>query len=104
MELQEDANAVQYCYTVHPFSAHAKKCPYIHITEDNQVSQGLIQKNLDTLDIIASEDILDLTARRLITRVPISELHPSLNNKSKINHMIMTKRRAEHPYGQDIMG
>ncbi|CAG8612781.1 6926_t:CDS:2, partial [Scutellospora calospora] len=35
--------------------------------------------------------------------VPLPELHPSLNNKSKIKHMIATKRHAEHPYGQDIM-
>ncbi|CAG8470803.1 14952_t:CDS:2 [Gigaspora rosea] len=67
----------------------------------------------DLKNIITEENILDLTARRLITRtsmqkflkgVPLPELHPSLNNRSKIDHMISTKHRAEHPYGQDIMG
>ncbi|CAG8821875.1 13733_t:CDS:2, partial [Gigaspora rosea] len=66
----------------------------------------------DLKNIIAEENILDLTARRLITRtsmqkflkgVPLLELHPSLNNRSKIDHMIATKCRAEHLYGQDIM-
>ncbi|RIB10342.1 hypothetical protein C2G38_2206392 [Gigaspora rosea] len=35
--------------------------------------------------------------------VPLPKLHPSLNNQSKIDYMIATKRHAEHPYGQDIM-
>ncbi|CAG8740913.1 3395_t:CDS:10, partial [Gigaspora margarita] len=58
----------------------------------------------DLRDIIAEEDILDITARKLITRVLLPELHPSLNNRSKIGHMIATKRRAEHLFDQDIMG
>ncbi|CAG8574017.1 27846_t:CDS:2, partial [Racocetra persica] len=42
--------------------------------------------------------------QRFLKGVPLSELHPSLNNRSKIEHMIATKRYAKHPYGQDIMG
>ncbi|CAG8805540.1 5116_t:CDS:1, partial [Gigaspora rosea] len=36
--------------------------------------------------------------------VPLPDLYPSLNNRSKIEHMIATKRHAEHLYGQNIMG
>ncbi|CAG8552361.1 6334_t:CDS:2, partial [Gigaspora rosea] len=42
--------------------------------------------------------------QRFLKEVPFSELHLSLNNRSKIEHMIATKRHAEHPYRQDIMG
>ncbi|CAG8522799.1 18504_t:CDS:10, partial [Racocetra persica] len=130
---EEISDSIRHCYMILPYSAKAKKCSYIHTTENSEVAQGLIQtkskcpvkfwhyvpKDLensiqnDLKDIIAEEDILDLTARKLITRtsmqrflkgVPLSELHPSLNNRSKIEHMIATKRHAEHPYGQDIMG
>ncbi|CAG8836627.1 32336_t:CDS:2, partial [Racocetra persica] len=42
--------------------------------------------------------------QKFLKGVPLPELHLSLNNRSKINHMIATKCRAEHPYGQDIIG
>ncbi|CAG8552115.1 15237_t:CDS:2, partial [Racocetra persica] len=69
-----------------------------------------IQNNLR--DIIIEEDILDLIAWKLITRISMQqffkgvllpELYLSLNNRSKIEHIIATKHRAEHPYGQDII-
>ncbi|CAG8798854.1 15916_t:CDS:2, partial [Gigaspora margarita] len=88
-----------------------KSCPYIVIMSRNihnypppLPSKIPVAIQNDLRDIIAEEDILDLTARKLITRVPLPELHPSLNNRSKIEHIIATKRCAEHPYGQDIMG
>ncbi|CAG8607802.1 10078_t:CDS:2, partial [Racocetra persica] len=127
---------------------------YVHVTENNEIAQGLIQKQLgypvkfwhyipenleeclyiiimsrythnhlppppskipvaiqnNLKSIISEENILDLTVKKLIThmyfstRVPLSELHPALNNRSKIDHMITTKRHAKHSYGQDIMG
>ncbi|CAG8730576.1 17924_t:CDS:2, partial [Racocetra persica] len=48
----EVSNLVRYCYLVYPFSARAKKC-------------SAIQNDLKS--IIEEENILDLTARRLIT-------------------------------------
>ncbi|CAG8761813.1 10203_t:CDS:2, partial [Dentiscutata erythropus] len=35
--------------------------------------------------------------QRFLKGVPLPELHPSLNNRSKIEYMIATRRRAEHP-------
>ncbi|CAG8849522.1 5101_t:CDS:1, partial [Racocetra persica] len=34
--------------------------------------------------------------------VSLPQLHPSLNNLSKIDALIASKKRAEHPYGQNI--
>jgi hypothetical protein len=35
---------------------------------------------------------------------PISSLHPSLNNQSKINYYIDKTRRSQYPFGQNILG
>ena len=35
---------------------------------------------------------------------PISDLHPSLNNQSKINYYIEKSRRSQYPFGQNILG
>ena len=35
---------------------------------------------------------------------PLSDLHPSLNNQSKINYYIEKIRRSQYPYGQNILG
>jgi len=35
---------------------------------------------------------------------PLSDLHPSLNNKSKINYYIEKTRRSQYPFGQNILG
>lgn len=104
----------------HYVPKNLEECPYIiimsrythnHPPPPSSKIPTAIQNNLK--NIIAKENILDLTARRLITctsmqkflkGVPLPELHPSLNNRSKIDHMIATKHRAEYPYGQDIMG
>ncbi|CAG8649674.1 1715_t:CDS:2, partial [Dentiscutata heterogama] len=90
-----------------------ENCPYIVIMSRNiynhlpLLSKIPVAIQNDLKDIIAEENILDLTARKLITRtsmqrflkgVPLSELHPSLNNRSKIEHIIATKHHAEHPY------
>jgi hypothetical protein len=34
----------------------------------------------------------------------LSELHPSLNNQSKIDYYIGKTRRSQYPYGQNILG
>ncbi|CAG8634397.1 11250_t:CDS:2, partial [Dentiscutata heterogama] len=49
-------------------------------------------------------NLLDTLMQQFLKGVPLPELHPSLNNRSKIEHMIATRRHAEHPYSQDIMG
>ncbi|CAG8831143.1 6949_t:CDS:2, partial [Gigaspora rosea] len=36
--------------------------------------------------------------------VPLPQLHPSLNNLSKLNALIASRKHAEHPYGQNIYG
>ncbi|CAG8570282.1 5333_t:CDS:2 [Cetraspora pellucida] len=58
----------------------------------------------DLKDIIYNEDILDLTAHKLLSRVPLPQLHLSLNNLSKLDALIASKKRAEHPYRQNIYG
>jgi hypothetical protein len=35
---------------------------------------------------------------------PLSDLHPSLNNNSKINYYIEKTRRSQYPFGQNILG
>jgi len=35
---------------------------------------------------------------------PLSDLHPSLNNKSKINYYIEKTQRSQYPFGQNILG
>ena len=35
---------------------------------------------------------------------PLSDLHPSLNNKSKINYYIEKTRHSQYPFGQNILG
>ena len=35
---------------------------------------------------------------------PLSDLHPSLNNKSKINYYIEKTWRSQYPFGQDVLG
>ncbi|RHZ58579.1 hypothetical protein Glove_372g161 [Diversispora epigaea] len=63
--------------------------------------------------IIDNEHILDLIARKLLTRSiiktylngkQISDLHPSLNNQSKISYYIEKTRRSQYPFGQNILG
>jgi hypothetical protein len=34
----------------------------------------------------------------------LSDLHPSLNNQSKINYYIEKTWRSQHPFGQNILG
>jgi hypothetical protein len=34
----------------------------------------------------------------------ISDLHPSLNNQSKINYYIEKTRCSQYPFGQNILG
>ena len=34
----------------------------------------------------------------------ISDLHPSLNNQSKLNYYIEKNRRSKYPFGQNILG
>ncbi|CAG8689285.1 4868_t:CDS:2, partial [Gigaspora rosea] len=58
----------------------------------------------DLKDIIYNEDMLDLTVHKLLNQVPLSQLHPSLNNLSKLDALIASRKRAEHPYGQNIYG
>ncbi|CAG8617971.1 19833_t:CDS:2, partial [Gigaspora rosea] len=36
--------------------------------------------------------------------VPLPQLHPSLNNLLKLDALIASRKRAEHPYGQNIYG
>ena len=35
---------------------------------------------------------------------PLSDLHLSLNNNSKINYYIEKTRRSQYPFGQNILG
>ena len=35
---------------------------------------------------------------------PLSDLHPSLNNKFKINYYIEKTQRSQYPFGQNILG
>ncbi|CAG8682156.1 30803_t:CDS:2, partial [Racocetra persica] len=67
----------------------------------------------DLKDIIYNKDILDLTAHRLLNQpililylkeVPLPQLHLFLNNLSKIDALIASKKCAEHPYLQNIYG
>ncbi|UZO06814.1 uncharacterized protein OCT59_027121 [Rhizophagus irregularis] len=64
-------------------------------------------------NIINNEHTLDLTRRKFLTGTMIqnylngkqlSELHPSLNNQSKIDYYIGKTRRSQYPYGQNILG
>jgi hypothetical protein len=34
----------------------------------------------------------------------ISDLHPSLNNLSKLNYLITKERRIRYPFGQALLG
>ncbi len=34
----------------------------------------------------------------------LSDLHPSLNNQSKIDYYIEKTRRSQYPFGQNILG
>ena len=34
----------------------------------------------------------------------LSDLHPSLNNQSKIDYYIEKSRRSQYPFGQNILG
>jgi len=34
---------------------------------------------------------------------PLSDLHPSLNNKSKINYYIEKTQRSQYPFRQNIL-
>jgi hypothetical protein len=34
----------------------------------------------------------------------LSNLHPSLNNQSKIDYYIEKNRRSQYPFGQNILG
>ncbi|RIB22191.1 hypothetical protein C2G38_2174627 [Gigaspora rosea] len=154
--VNNESNAIQHYYTILFFSAKQNKCPYLHVTTNNTITHGIIQKpNLkcpvqfwyyiskglkeysfiiilskgihnhpasplvktpksilnDLKDIIYNEDILDLTAHKLLNRptlilylkgVPLPQLHPFLNNFSKFDALIASRKHAEHPYGQNI--
>ncbi|CAG8646134.1 6308_t:CDS:2, partial [Cetraspora pellucida] len=69
-----------------------------------------IIENLQT--IIYNEYDLDLTARKLLTRPmikmylqgkPLSSIHSSLNNQSRLNYLIEKNKRSKYPFGQDII-
>ncbi|CAG8815801.1 12775_t:CDS:10, partial [Gigaspora margarita] len=130
----EISNSVRHCYLVHPFMTqrliqkklecpvkfwhyvpeNLEECPYIIIMSCYTYNYPLsllskipIAIQNDLRNIIANENILDLTTRKLITctsiqkflkGVPLPELYPSLNNRSKIDYMIATKRHTEHLY------
>ena len=34
----------------------------------------------------------------------LSDLHPSLNNQSKIDYFIEKSRRSQYPFGQNVLG
>ena len=34
----------------------------------------------------------------------LSDLHPSLNNQSKIDYYIEKTRRSQYPFGQNVLG
>ncbi|PKY47672.1 hypothetical protein RhiirA4_523140, partial [Rhizophagus irregularis] len=65
-------------------------------------------------EIIKHEDILNITARKLLTgkilkmylnnTASINDLHISLNNSSKLNYYIKKQKRLEYPHGSDLMG
>ncbi|RIB09087.1 hypothetical protein C2G38_297643 [Gigaspora rosea] len=70
-----------------------------------------IMENLQK--IINNEYDLDLTARKLLTKPmikiylqgkPLSSIHPSLNNQSRLNYLIEKSKRSKYPFGQDIIG
>lgn len=42
--VNNESNAIQRCYTILPFSTKQNKCPYLHVTTDNKITHGIIQK------------------------------------------------------------
>ncbi|RIB25730.1 hypothetical protein C2G38_2138644 [Gigaspora rosea] len=66
--VNNESNAIQHCYTILPFSAKQNKCR-IH----NHPAPPLVKtpKSIlnDLKDIIYNEDILDLTAHKLLNRL-----------------------------------
>ncbi|CAG8678962.1 9391_t:CDS:2, partial [Paraglomus brasilianum] len=95
-----------------------KECPYIVIVSVGKhthlpppPSKPLITAVENLNKIMNNEDLLDLTARKLLTKpalkiylngAHISTLHPSFNKQSRLNYLIGKAKRTKYPFGQDI--
>ncbi|CAG8564208.1 11696_t:CDS:10 [Dentiscutata heterogama] len=122
---------INECFTVLPNSSTTSHCPHLHKT-DTQVMKGKLvnkgpcpvkfyhvaPKDLTQCPFIAiisigNEHDLSLTTRKLLTKPmlkiylqgrPLSSLHPSLNNQSRLTYLIEKNKRSKYPFGQDIIG
>ncbi|RGB43240.1 hypothetical protein C1646_749981 [Rhizophagus diaphanus] len=67
----------------------------------------------DLQSIMNNKDLLNLTARKFLTKpmlltylnsCSLNSIYPSLNNQSKINYLIAKEKRSINPHGQNIFG
>ncbi|CAG8660706.1 3329_t:CDS:2, partial [Dentiscutata heterogama] len=93
---------VKFWYYV---SEDLENCPYIYNRSRGYLRFNSKKINYPYVFLLSFRAASDSTSiQRFLKGVPLPELHPLLNNRSKIEHMIATSHHAEHPYGQDIMG
>uniref|UniRef100_U9T548 Uncharacterized protein n=1 Tax=Rhizophagus irregularis (strain DAOM 181602 / DAOM 197198 / MUCL 43194) TaxID=747089 RepID=U9T548_RHIID len=127
----DEVNTVDECFMVRPNIARSDECPFLHKI-GNHIVKGVISKKASKHNhspppprktpynirnqlqkIINSEHILDLTRRKFLTGTMIqtylngkmlSDLHPSLNNQSKIDYFIEKSQRSQYPFSQNVLG
>ncbi|POG72917.1 hypothetical protein GLOIN_2v1773210 [Rhizophagus irregularis DAOM 181602=DAOM 197198] len=127
----DEAKAVDKYFMVRPNNARSDACPFLHKI-GNHIVKGVISKKASKHNhspppprktpynirnqlqkIIDSEHILDLTRRKFLTGTMIqtylngkmlSDLHPSLNNQSKIDYFIEKSQRSQYPFSQNVLG
>ncbi|RHZ80260.1 hypothetical protein Glove_138g43 [Diversispora epigaea] len=110
--MRDESNVIDECFMVRPNSTRSDTCSFLHKT-GNHIVKRIINKKAKPCPVkfyhIIPEDLKNyLTARKLLTgsiikaylnRKQISDLHPSLNNQSKINYYI---EKTRHPYIRSI--
>ncbi|RGB22076.1 hypothetical protein C1646_678098 [Rhizophagus diaphanus] len=108
---KDKSDAMDECFTECPFIVTVSVEIHNHLPPPPRKTPYNIKSQLQK--IIDNEHVLDLTARKFLTGSmiqtylngkSISDLHPSLNNQSKINYYIEKTRCSKYPFGQNILG
>ncbi|RHZ69720.1 hypothetical protein Glove_279g56 [Diversispora epigaea] len=113
---RDESNVIDECFMVHPNSTRSDTCLFLHKTR-NHIVKGIINKKAEPCPVkfyhIIPEDlkncpfIITISVGSIIkaylNEKQISDLHPLLNNQSKINYYIEKTRCSQYPFGQNIL-
>ncbi|PKC54498.1 hypothetical protein RhiirA1_477216 [Rhizophagus irregularis] len=104
----DEVNTVDECFMVRPNIARSDECPFLHKVE-NRIVKGSVSKKASACPVtfyhIIPENLKECPFIATVSKKVFNcELHPSLNNQSKIDYYIGKTRRSQYPYGQNILG